>query len=325
MISIHSDGFPWQRSVLLLMISASVSCVNSNRNVELPAVGSSQQNAQQVLQYWTPERMRNAAYIDGPADLSPLEPPLGGDRKGYLKMTSPYVENLEANVTGVLFYRNERMNVDTHCSASVLKSRTQSLIITAAHCTVFPNPDGELFSRHMLFVPAYDGSPNRDLHDAAPYGRWPISRAYVSENVAHNPLLIIGSQYDLSIASVFPGADGRRLEEVVGGALQPVVTDSEDFSEALTVGYPSAQYGGQSQYYCKSALVNIPYPVGAPGNDAPGSLGASNCGVTGGHSGGPVIVGQGVVGVVHGGDHTRLRPSTYPAQAAAAEADFPLP
>lgn len=324
MILLRSLDLPSRKSALLLLILASSSCANTSLTVELPAVGSTKQDPEQVLRYWTPERMRNAAHIQDPADLTPFEPPLGGDDKGYLKMGSPYVNNMESRVTGILFYHNARMNADTHCSASVLQSSTRSLIITAAHCTIFPNPGGETFSRHMLFVPAYDGSPGRNIAEMAPYGFWPVSRAYVSENVAQNPIIIIGSQFDLSVASVHPNGEGRRLQEVVGSALQPVISESESFPNALTVGYPSAEYGGQSQYYCKTALNNLPYGVGGRNAEA-GSLGASNCGVTGGHSGGPIIVGQGVVGVVHGGDHTRLRPSTYPAQVAAAEADFPLP
>lgn len=325
MISHHSVSLPWRRGALLLLILASGSCANASRTVELPAVGSLQQDPEQVLRYWTPERMSNAANIQDPADLAPFEPPLGGDEKGYLKMSSPYVIKMESRVTGILFYHNARMDADTHCSASILQSTTKSLIITAAHCTIFPNPGGEAFSQHMLFVPAYDGSPGRTVAEMAPYGMWPVSRAYVSANVAQNPIIIIGSQFDLSVASVHPNEEGRRLEEVVGSALHPVVSESESFAKALTAGYPSANYGGQSQYYCKTALSNLPYGAAGVGDPAAGSLGASNCGVTGGHSGGPIIVGQGVVGVVHGGDHTRLRPSTFPAQLAAAETDFPLP
>lgn len=314
-----------RRGALLLLIVASSSCAHSSRTVELPAVGSPQQDPEQVLRYWTPERMRNAANIHEPADLVPFEPPLDGDHKGYLKMSGPYVNKVESRVTGILFYHNARMNVDTHCSASILQSPTHSLIITAAHCTIFPNPGGENFSQQMLFVPAYNASPGRKVAEMAPYGMWPVSRAYVSENVAQNPTIIIGSQFDLSVASVHPNGAGRRLQEVVGSALQPVVSESESFAKALTVGYPSADYGGQSQYYCKTVLSNLPYGFDGAGSTAAGSLGASNCGVTSGHSGGPIIVGQSVVGVVHGGDHTRLRPSTFPAQLAAAEADVPLP
>ena len=64
--------------------------------------------------------------------------------------------------TGPLYLARSTAHI---CTASVLSSPTQDLIITAAHC-VFGNGTG------LAFVPGSVGG-------SAPYGRWTVTAAYV--------------------------------------------------------------------------------------------------------------------------------------------------
>lgn len=274
------------------------------------AAGGPVQDEAQVLAYWTVERMQAAADIDSPADFRPLAPPLGGDDYGYIATPRPYKAGAVSRVTGVLFSHNPVVNQDTHCSAAVISSRSKSVIVTAAHCFISYNPvaGGKTWSELMLFVPAYDGVGVKDLHHRAPFGVWPLHRAYVTRKIADLPIFATSARDDLGLASVYP-QQGQRLEMVVGDALEPLINDDEVFAMGDLFGYPSGRYGGYTQYRCATVLSENAYN----GIESP------NCGIVGGNSGGPVVVGNKIVAVVHGREQTRLRSDTYPSLAEAAD------
>ncbi|MDF3291612.1 trypsin-like serine peptidase [Streptomyces silvisoli] len=100
-------------------------------------------------------------------------------------------------MVGAIF-RGNVSDGDHFCTASVVDSPGQDLIITAAHCL-----DGG--TRGLSFVPGY--------HDGqAPYGVWPLSTRTV------DPRWTKGHSEDLDVAfAAVPPMGGRRIQTVVGG------------------------------------------------------------------------------------------------------------
>jgi hypothetical protein len=88
------------------------------------------------------------------------------------------------------------------CTASVVKSPTHDLLITAAHC-VYGTGIG------MSFIP---GSVN----GSAPYGRWTVTAAYVdaSWRTSHNPLRDVAF---LRVAAQRVNGSIRSVEQLTGG------------------------------------------------------------------------------------------------------------
>lgn len=278
------------------------------------AAGSPVQDQQQTLQYWTEARLRAAEHIPNGATGPVIERPLpGGDQNGYASVPRPYKTSTESRITGALFFRDNANRMDTHCSASVVESQSKSVIVTAAHCVLSGAlPAGQAWMSHVLFVPAYDGAGMKGLKERAPYGLWPVRRAFVTEAIAQYPIRVIDARYDLALVSVFPN-NGMRLQDAVAGAWQPrIVSTHEEFTLAQILGYPADPYDGGSQRYCQTRLGVDIYS---------GGFVTPNCGVTSGNSGGPVTIGSKIIGVVHGRDQTRLLGSSYPSLAQAADND----
>jgi hypothetical protein len=140
----------------------------SNNLVMAPqdvVIGPERPDRDEVIAFWTEERLKEAWNTVGP-DSWPEEPPLASDADdwGYTVVEGPYFSGI-AKMTGILVYENledgEREPRLTHCSASVLQSGSQSLILTAAYCFRNGGSPG-LWHKHLMFVPRYlekkDGS-----------------------------------------------------------------------------------------------------------------------------------------------------------------------
>ncbi|MEV6212327.1 serine protease [Kitasatospora sp. NPDC051914] len=103
------------------------------------------------------------------------------------------------------------------CSASVLRSPTRDLVLTAAHCVA--GPDG------LSFVPGYrDG--------AVPYGVWQVTAVFAPDAWTKDR----DPDADYAILRVAPGG-GRDVEDVVGG--NALGLDDVFTSEVRLYGYPA--------------------------------------------------------------------------------------
>src|ERR1700754_37097 len=296
------------------------------------AVRGPVQNPNATLRYWTAERMKAAETICvGSACIDDKEPPPdvstpGGDENGNAQVPAPYQDQRVSRLTGELFFRDTVRNVDAHCSASVVRSESRSLIVTAAHCVlVMVQEDPLPWASVLMFVPAYDGSRPATDPRYAPFGLWPIRRVYVPAILGENPEWSAVPKWDISVISVFP-KNGQRIEDVVGEGFSDQVTNNEVFPFANVIGYPGAEnYSGGIQYWCASTTL----AGGVGGVTTP------ECRTRPGHSGGPVLIpvdvneegepalsGYEVVGVVHSVTiNARLSPDTYPALVAMASAE----
>jgi len=171
--------------------------------------------------------------------------------------------------TGALFSRvpggQPDMNSRHFCSASVLRSPTHDLILTAAHCV---HGSGRLFD----FVPGF--------HDGqAPYGVWTVTTVYL-------PVRWKRTRSQLADFAILRVArqDGRSIQWVVGGR----ALGRPDYTRRVTVaGYPAGTDG--RPITCTNSIYRT---SGYPTFDCDGYVG--------GVSGGPFIQGSSVVGVVGG-------------------------
>ncbi len=161
---------------------------------------------------------------------------------------------------------------DHYCTASVVDSPGQDLIVTAAHC---------LDSTSQVFVP--------DYHDGvAPYGVWQLERIVVDAQWSADS----DEDHDLAFAVVAP-RNGRTVQSVVGGYTLGIGGTAN--AEVTVTGYPET---ADTPITCTNG-------ISAYGDS---QLRIQCSGFTGGTSGSPWVTGTGagrqgpgtVIGVIGG-------------------------
>jgi V8-like Glu-specific endopeptidase len=139
--------------------------------------------------FWTASRMATATSAPAEGKTGTSSPPPG----------TPHAATFDGVPTvGALFYTT---GSGRHfCTASVVDSDTENLVITAAHCVY-----GSGYSTHLEFVPGY-----RDGRQ--PYGAWPVRAIVVASGWrrSHDPDL------DFAFLSV-ADSGGRLIQRVTGG------------------------------------------------------------------------------------------------------------
>jgi V8-like Glu-specific endopeptidase len=138
--------------------------------------------------YWTRDRLLRARPYFG---LRPARP---------LGQSATARPGLRALRVGALFVREP--GGDHFCTASVVDSPGQDLLITAAHCINGGKNGG--YRRDLVFVPGYrDGQ--------APFGIWEIAKLLVAPQWASS------SDPDFDVGFVVLAAhDGRNIEDILG-------------------------------------------------------------------------------------------------------------
>ncbi|WP_333677772.1 trypsin-like serine protease [Dyella sp.] len=229
-----------------------------------------------VIDFWTSEKMKAAwPAEDFLPPQYPIEPVLDpdADQAGYTLVHAPYMDRPLSRFTGILFWRSHDPLVGEelrHCSASVIHSSSQNLILTAAHCLY-----GIKWHDMLMFVPAFDGTYD------APLGKWPIRIAFMpGMDAPGNP------QADIAVARVYSQSSGETLEKTVGGALQPLVNSGELFPLVRDVGYPSKAISGDGPYhFAEQRQCDSHTDRGGQYNN----LVLLNCSPQPGNSGGPIV------------------------------------
>ncbi|GAA2358339.1 hypothetical protein GCM10010404_09270 [Nonomuraea africana] len=256
--------------------------------------------------YWSRERIVNAQPADllpfprhdvAPPDSAPPAVPPGygarrtvpgrkvltpgGDRLGYSPVTRPYTG--AHRLTGILLSHDPVARRDIACGAAVVRSRSRSLVLTAAHCLYA----GGRPLTHVAFLPAYNGQRSGQQ----PLGVWPAMRVWVPKRWRERPYSPAQLPYDFGLAGVM--RDAKLLEEVTGPGLRPLLTRRRSSMSGLELlGYPVGRsYPGTDMYRCLGDAVD----GGAAG---PGVLVTHNCQAANGTSGGPAVRGDAVAGVV---------------------------
>ncbi|WP_051263505.1 trypsin-like serine peptidase [Actinomyces johnsonii] len=145
---------------------------------ERPAAEVSHEADQNVVNYWTHERMAAARPLDtdaadDPAQERPAAAEGDGDSSsstdpaGMTEPVAPAADGgatLPARAKGKLFFNGYEAD-NAYCSASVLNTPSKSVVITAAHC-IYSSKKG--WAKNAVFVPDYD----RTQADPDPVGVW---------------------------------------------------------------------------------------------------------------------------------------------------------
>ena len=170
--------------------------------------------------YWTRDRLLRARPYFG---LRTARPALG--------QSATARPGLRALRVGALFVREP--GGDHFCTASVVDSPGQDLLITAAHCINGGKNGG--YRRDLVFVPGYrDGQ--------APFGIWEVAKLLVAPQWASSS----DPDFDIGFV-VLKSHDGRNIEDILGANRLNLDTGYRYL--VRVTGYPD---GAQAPIACRN-------------------------------------------------------------------------
>lgn len=210
-----------------------------------------------------PEPAPRPADTDAAADRDPMAaappPPSTGSAYVHGGLITRTVGRLFSTIQGV----------DYACSATVVSSLSRDMVVTAGHC--LHSGAGGAFANNISFMPGY--------HDGQmPHGLWTARRIMTTPTWAGR------SDFDHDVGfALFNTRDARHLQDVVGA--QRIGFNLPRMMAQYAFGYPRlGAYDGNRLIYCAGSPFPDPYGTA--------SIGLS-CTMTGGASGGPLLVGLG--------------------------------
>ncbi|MHC5794622.1 trypsin-like serine peptidase [Lacisediminihabitans sp. FW035] len=236
---------------------------------------------QQVGDYWTAERMRDATPGDALVADHAAAAATGAQSRAATSGTARTVPSQAATVSpqpnaaseatvshiGKVFFTLG--GTDYVCSGNAIASSNESTVATAGHCV---NEGPGAFASRWIFVPAYESG-------TAPYGQWTASELTAPSQWTSGGDIT----YDTGFATVGT-LNGSTLSDTVGAS-------AVSFNQArgLTYnafGYPAASpFNGETLKSCSGNSSDDP-------NGQTESQGIA-CDMTGGSSGGPWFIGSG--------------------------------
>ncbi|MFC8796828.1 trypsin-like serine peptidase [Promicromonospora sp. NPDC057138] len=233
-----------------------------------------------VVEYWTPQRMRNAVPGDvlvagkdkssaggsvavGRPTVVPqakAKPAAAADFTGGYYTGGGEIRD----TTGKVFFTLAGVNYV--CSGSAVSSGNEDVVLTAGHCV---NEGPGAYATNWAFVPGYDDG-------ARPYGTF-TARQLTTTTQWQN-----SGDFDYDVAfAVMNTLNGAHLTDVVGG--QAIGFNQTRGQYMYSFGYPQASpYDGSDIAWCHGTVVQDTY-----GGSTDQGL---NCNMTGGSSGGPWFV-----------------------------------
>jgi V8-like Glu-specific endopeptidase len=240
-----------------------------------------EQAPQEILDYWTHERMNAAVPGDrlleqvrfaGPLDELGLGLAGGSERgKRAEKVSNP--RRAPYRTHGKVFFSDALF--DYVCSGTVVRSKTKSLVVSAGHCT----HSGGSPVDNWMFVPAKDGSRE-------PFGRWAATKLATTPQWQNNEDI----RYDVGMATMAE-RNGKKIQQRVGA--RDIDFNRNGDQRFRAFGYPAeGRFDGRTPYSCKSRQNGSDNSQGSP---PPNRI---SCDMTGGSSGGGWIVGKGKVNSV---------------------------
>ena len=275
-----------------LLALAGVSFQGAEDAVAKPALEREGESAAEVRAYWTPERLKTARPVRpaGGQATEPVAPtplpsavgspglrapqpgagqrsaaplPLGRRPLGQVSNQTAFPQR----ANGKLFF--VRGGNRYSCSASVVASRSDDVILTAGHC-VYLWPEG--WSKKLIFIPAY-------RHNHRPFGTW----QWRSETIPR-PWALRNTNYDYAAIELRPSRRGS-VGEVVGELGLAWNYARQQRYRAL--GYPFNFFRGERMWQCVSGAT------GTDGSRLPGPPStAIRCGMREGSSGGAWLIAR---------------------------------
>ncbi len=237
----------------------------------LGIVGGHRLETSNSARFWTGERMRRAdrrgapivdppwarvippraAPAAGPRTLVPPSAPRGSSAAATASSTNVADPSVEPYSThGRLFFRID--SFIGSCSATVINTRGRNLAITAGHCLREGYGSRGAWSRHVVFVPAYENG-SRPFGSFAARSIWVSPGYYRSEN----------PNYDVG-AVVLRANQLGKVANVVGA--RGWATGVSRFRPFQVFGYPAGSRHGEVPAYCDSQVRGVDrYTRGIPG------------------------------------------------------------
>lgn len=268
------------------LLSAHAAQARSASDDTTPAgvtVGSEEHGAEQVREYWTPDRVRLAvqreaedrAAVDRAAADQGARPSPGPQEKAELSASAP--ANLPAGartfapradvpempasrrvphstsrpnvIIGKIFYR-DHAGQNHACSGSVITSETRSAVWTAGHCVHPGDGSGaDGFYDEILFIPGYKGLAGDDYQ--APWGKWAAHTKIAPEGWTEDEDY---RDSDLAAVTVTPPKGYGKIENEIG-ALGYEFGEGPDYDDVIDYGYPHRGYqrpdlNGKHMMFC---------------------------------------------------------------------------
>jgi V8-like Glu-specific endopeptidase len=238
---------------------------------------------QDVLDYWTPERMASAVPMERlVADRLATRPATGRPDAGEPAVVEPTVASQRPDAgagiqafpfgggpwtgggavvqtSGRVFFNFQGQPAS--CSGNAVTSANRSTVMTAGHCIKLEGS----FHTNWVFVPGYNNG-------ATPFGTWPALQTFITPQWNANENI----NFDIGAAKV-AAVGGQLLTDVVGG--QGIAFNQPRRLPMYAFGFPAAApYDGSRLIYCSGNTFNDPLFSTAIG---------MSCNMTGGSSGGP--------------------------------------
>lgn len=229
---------------------------------------------QDVIDYWTPERMAQAQPADVVADSEQLAaasaPSSADSEEGEEGLTDPAAPSddvlAQAQAAGVLdedlrtqtaepggqtpvgappvtnfsvtngkLFFNGYERDNAYCSASAINTPTRRVIITAGHCVYYQGS----WSQNVVFVPAYDGRNT----DPDPVGIWAARTLRTFNSWINDEDL----SHDVGVITLSNGGDdNQRIVDAVGG--HGLMWNGASSFDVSIFGYPSNKSNPSGRY-----------------------------------------------------------------------------
>lgn len=250
-----------------------------------PTVASARVDNTGAAEYWTSDRMLAAVpgeVLAGNA-LGRLSNPAAGndkvtgkDRAAKVKASkedsgNPKFAQAAAPVAhiGKVFFT--MAGQDYVCSGNAVTSFNESTVATAGHCV---NGAPGVFAMNFAFVPGYDNGN-------APYGRWTARALYTTPQWEKDRNIAFDTGF-----AVMDKLNGQTLTGVVGSS--DVDFGAERALQYTSYGYPASKpYDGKQLWSCTGTATDDPKNPQFLSQGIP-------CTMTGGSSGGPWLLDNGV-------------------------------
>jgi hypothetical protein len=214
------------------------------------AAATTKAEQQRVIDYWTPQRMKNAIARGTQREMRGK--PGGGGGSAVAETAQPRF--------GKVFFSIGSSNYV--CSGTATNSTNGDVVTTAGHCV----SDAGRFVTNFAFVPAYD-------NNSRPHGTWAAQRLFTTSQWLNGE----DYDYDAAFAVLGENASGQSLTDVVGGF--PITFGAPRGQTMKAYGYPAAKpFNGQKLYSCTGTVVQDTF-----GGSTDQGLA---CNMTGGSSGG---------------------------------------
>ncbi|CAF4365340.1 unnamed protein product [Rotaria sp. Silwood2] len=244
----------------------------------------------QVLEFWTPARMRKAKPMEVLRKNITFTQSSEKSFFHVLPNTNGPLTLIEPRAPDNITFRNRliglipksRITVGklffivpggyATCSASVVTSATMSLVVTAAHCLL--DHTTRTWFYNWIFVPAYSNG-------VAPLGIWVAIGATLLKAYYNTVGISPNHNYDVGFLIILPQS-WIKIAQVTGS--QGLKFNAPRKKLTYSAGYPQNIANGEILSSCTSVATVAPCRV-------PGYIGqAIQCGMGHGCSGGPWIV-----------------------------------